>query len=210
MARRTKQEAEETRQQIIEAAEQCFHQKGIARTTLGDVAQTAGVTRGAIYWHFTDKSELLDVLLQRMTLPLDEIAEATRNTAEPDPLGRMRELLVQIFRRVELDASSRRMHEIMFHRCELTEAQNDTNQRLLQLYNTHSEHTELALRNACAKGQLPASLHLPTATLALKGFIVGVIHQWLLMPERSSLAESAEALADTALAMLQTQALQRN
>lgn len=54
MVRRTKEEAQETRQQILEAAEKAFHARGVARTTLADIAKLAGVTRGAIYWHFQD------------------------------------------------------------------------------------------------------------------------------------------------------------
>lgn len=49
MVRRTKEEAQETRAQIIEAAEKAFYKRGVARTTLADIAELAGVTRGAIY-----------------------------------------------------------------------------------------------------------------------------------------------------------------
>lgn len=46
MVRRTKEEAQETRAQIIEAAERAFYKRGVARTTLADIAELAGVTRG--------------------------------------------------------------------------------------------------------------------------------------------------------------------
>ena len=49
MVRRTKEEAQETRSQILEAAEKAFYERGVARTTLADIAALAGVTRGAIY-----------------------------------------------------------------------------------------------------------------------------------------------------------------
>ena len=49
MVRRTKEEAQETRSQILEAAEKAFYERGVARTTLADIATLAGVTRGAIY-----------------------------------------------------------------------------------------------------------------------------------------------------------------
>ena len=63
MVRRTKEEAQETRSQILQAAEQAFYERGVARTTLADIAALAGVTRGAIYWHFSNKSDLLQALL---------------------------------------------------------------------------------------------------------------------------------------------------
>jgi hypothetical protein len=46
MVRRTKEEAQETRSQILEAAEKAFYERGVARTTLADIATLAGVTRG--------------------------------------------------------------------------------------------------------------------------------------------------------------------
>ena len=44
MVRRTKEEAQETRSQILQAAEQAFYERGVARTTLADIAALAGVT----------------------------------------------------------------------------------------------------------------------------------------------------------------------
>ncbi|MCL4562239.1 MAG: TetR family transcriptional regulator, partial [Chloroflexi bacterium] len=56
--RRTKEEAAETRDLLLKSALSVFSQKGYSATTLGDVARAAGVTRGAIYWHFGSKAEL--------------------------------------------------------------------------------------------------------------------------------------------------------
>lgn len=49
MARRTKQEALKTRQQLIDAAIFTFAERGVTHTTLTDIAQAAQVTRGAVY-----------------------------------------------------------------------------------------------------------------------------------------------------------------
>lgn len=61
--RRTKAEAEETRRIILEAALKLFDEHGYAHTPLNAVAQAAGVTRGAIYWHFKDKDDILTALV---------------------------------------------------------------------------------------------------------------------------------------------------
>ena len=55
---RTKAEAEETRNSILSAAERVFFEKGVSTASLDDVAKAAGVTRGAIYWHFSNKTDL--------------------------------------------------------------------------------------------------------------------------------------------------------
>jgi len=58
MARKTKQQAQETRQHILDVALRLFSRQGVSATSLADIAQAAGVTRGAIYWHFKNKSDL--------------------------------------------------------------------------------------------------------------------------------------------------------
>ena len=72
MVRRTKAEAEQTRHKLLDAAEQLFLQRGVSRTSLNDIAQAAGTTRGAIYWHFKDKADLFNAMMQRVTLPMEE------------------------------------------------------------------------------------------------------------------------------------------
>ena len=58
MARRTKEDAEATRNKLLDAAAEVFFAKGVAGASLSEVAQAAGLTRGAIYWHFKDKVDL--------------------------------------------------------------------------------------------------------------------------------------------------------
>ena len=81
MVRRTKAEAAVTREQLLDAAERVFRERGVASTTLGEVAAAAGVTRGAVYWHFRDKADLLGALCERTTLPLDALFDDAVPTA---------------------------------------------------------------------------------------------------------------------------------
>ena len=55
MARRTNEQAQQTREKILEGALNVFSEKGFSRSTLGDIAKRIGMTRGAVYWHFKDK-----------------------------------------------------------------------------------------------------------------------------------------------------------
>ncbi|MDV7394715.1 TetR family transcriptional regulator, partial [Arthrospira platensis SPKY1] len=64
MVRKTKEEAWETRQRILDAAEQVFQRQGVSRTSLSHIAAEAGVTRGAIYWHFKNKVDLYDAMIR--------------------------------------------------------------------------------------------------------------------------------------------------
>ena len=75
MVRRTKEEALETRNLLLDVAERVFNEKGVSRTSLADIAEAAGLTRGAIYWHFKNKSDLFDAMMERVTLPLEQLVE---------------------------------------------------------------------------------------------------------------------------------------
>lgn len=85
MARRTKEEAEETRIQILDAAERVFYDKGVSRASLAEIASDAGVSRGAIYWHFENKVDLFQALCERLRSPLEELARASESERESDP-----------------------------------------------------------------------------------------------------------------------------
>ena len=62
--RRTKAEAEQTRHDILKAALILFDEQGYVQTSLSDIARKAEVTRGAIYWHFENKEQIVAALAQ--------------------------------------------------------------------------------------------------------------------------------------------------
>src|SRR5690554_6157891 len=192
MARRTKQEALETRAQIIDAAELCFSRKGVAHTSLADIAKRAGVTRGAIYWHFENKDEVFDAMLLRARTPTQHLEDATRDSDEPDPLGRLRVLLSEIFRQTQHDPSTRRISEIVFHKCEYTDQMCDLRENMRQLRQQSLEKLENALHNAVSRQQLPERLDIPMAARCLQAQLIGTLDTWLLRPEDYSLAGQAE------------------
>lgn len=57
--RKTKAEALKTREELLLSALDTFYERGISRASLNEIAQTAGVTRGALYWHFKIKRHYL-------------------------------------------------------------------------------------------------------------------------------------------------------
>jgi AcrR family transcriptional regulator len=61
--RRTAEDTAATRAALVDAALFAFARDGIDRATLAGIAEAAGVTRGAVYHHFTDKEALLGAVL---------------------------------------------------------------------------------------------------------------------------------------------------
>lgn len=80
MARKTKQEAQETRQHILDVALRLFSQQGVSSTSLGEIAKAAGVTRGAIYWHFKDKSDLFSEIWELSESNIGELGKVRIST----------------------------------------------------------------------------------------------------------------------------------
>jgi AcrR family transcriptional regulator len=91
MVRRTKEQALETRNKILAAATAIFDRRSWKEVNLEDVAAAAGVTRGAIYWHFGGKDELFDAVCDATPLPSELIGEEVALAVGPDPLGKFRE-----------------------------------------------------------------------------------------------------------------------
>lgn len=65
MARRTKEDAEQTKTEILNSAMELFYEKGFARTTFDEIAKRINLTKGAVYWHFRNKADLLAELMRR-------------------------------------------------------------------------------------------------------------------------------------------------
>ena len=63
--RKTKTEAQKTRQHLLDVALEVFWRDGVTRASLQAIAQEAGVTRGALYWHFKNKEDLFETLFEQ-------------------------------------------------------------------------------------------------------------------------------------------------
>ncbi|MFY0731506.1 efflux system transcriptional repressor EmhR [Pseudomonas sp. NFX15] len=202
MVRRTKEEAQETRAQILVAAEKAFYERGVARTTLADIATLAGVTRGAIYWHFSNKADLVQAMLDTLHEPLEEMVKASESADELDPLGCMRKLLIHLFHQIALDPKTRRINEILFHKCEFTDEMCDLRQQRVSASLECNVRIGVALSNAVNRGQLPENLDTARAAISLHAYIDGILYQWLLAPDSFELHVEAERWVDTGLDLL--------
>ena len=63
MARKSKEDAEKTRQAVMESALDVFSEKGYAKATFDEIAARAGFTKGAVYWYFRNKADLVAALI---------------------------------------------------------------------------------------------------------------------------------------------------
>lgn len=199
MARCTKEEALETRNRILDAAETVFHARGVAQTSLADIAEAADVTRGAIYWHFKNKGDLFNAMCERVRLPMEAMMDADSSKADPDPLGTLRATCLFVLTEMAHNPQSRRVFEIVFHKCEFIEDADPISIRHKEAVQQGRTNIERLLRNAMACGQLAQDLDTSLACIAIHSMLTGLLNNWLLIPESFDLPADAERLIDASL-----------
>lgn len=202
MARSTKEESLETRSRILDAAENVFHAQGVARTSLADVAQAANVTRGAIYWHFKNKSDLFDAMCERVRLPMEAMVQATADEREHDPLGQLRKTCIFVLQEAVHNPHSRKVFDIVFHKCEFVDPADPILIRQQECLLHGMANIKRILNNAIAKGQLPQDLDIPLAGITFYAAVDGLLNNWLFSPAGFDLAGNAEKLVDACLDMV--------
>ena len=202
MARSTKEEALETRNRILDAAEDVFHAHGVSRTSLAHVAEAANVSRGAIYWHFRNKGDLFDAMCERVRLPMEDVAAAGKDVREMDPLQQLRKTILFVLHEVRHNPHSRKVLGIVFHKCEFVEAAGPIIERQQDVFLRGRADLETILRNAVARRQLPSDLDTALAAIMLQAQIDGLINISLFTPDSADFDTHAERMVDAAIEML--------
>ncbi|MCF7521595.1 TetR family transcriptional regulator [Neisseria sp. ZJ106] len=205
--RKTKIEAQKTREHLMLAALETFYDKGIARTSLNEIAQTAGVTRGALYWHFKNKEDLFDALFQRICQDIENCMQNDLQQNNSSSWQSFEQLLDKFFTRLEHNDIHNKFYTILFFKCERIE-KNHAITAIIQKYHSiwHDKLTDIL--NACIQeGELPASLDINFAIIFIKSNTDGLIKQWLSSPQDFRLSEAAPRLIRIMLDTLKTHAL---
>lgn len=180
MARRTKEDASKTRDALLDAAEAVFERRGVGGASLQEVAEAAGVTRGAVYWHFRGKADLFNAMMGRAILPFEQQWLAPGADDGSSPLAHLRGLCFELLRHVARDARLQRVLAIATQRVEYVGELDAIRVRRLQVYAQAIQYFEQALRRAAAAGELRRGVAPATAARALHALIDGLIHHWML------------------------------
>lgn len=202
MGRRTKQEALATRDGILDAAELLFEKQGVSRTTLQHIATTAGVTRGAIYWHFQDKSALFNAMMERAVMPLEIAAQSAEGRDSANPIDDVRTWLLGAFRLAATDPRARRVFEIATHKVEYVDELLGVRDRHLANYYHWVTRTESRLKIAVKRGLLKPSVPARNMALGLWAMADGLIQLWLLDQAAFNLMNVGRQNVDSCLGAL--------
>ena len=202
MARRTKAEASATRSLILDTAERVFEERGVSGASLQQIAQAAGLTRGAIYWHFEDKAALFHAMMERIHLPLEESLPGLRNAEPGEPLKQIRAMLVSALRQVAGNAQTQRVFAIAAHKVEYTGELGSLRERHISGQDACVADIERDLRLARRRGQIGKRTPARAAALGLHALIGGLINNWVLAPRGFDLVKVGTHALDAYLAGL--------
>lgn len=195
MVRKTKEEAEKTRESLIDAAEQVFISKGIGAASLEEIAQLAGVTRGALYWHFENKSALLMAVHERAKAPLDMVYEDALLEGK-DPVEALRGSVTHAIRLLATDERIRNIFAIFLFRCEQDDQLSKADACPAKKRGDALAKFSRAFVAADEQGRLMEGVNADMAAFALHAYISGIITDYLRYPEERDLYRKAPLLTD--------------
>lgn len=182
MARRTKSEAMETRDAILDAASHIFYEKGVAKASLNEIAERAGVTRGAVYWHFKNKVDLFIALHDALYEPFMEtvLQDLEKNHAEP--LKQLEELCVNVLVELDSNEKKKRILSVFYLKCDYTgemaqvlklqEKQKENSRKLFDHY----------FERAIAKGHIACPVSAHNLSIGLWCYLTGIVQEYLRFP----------------------------
>lgn len=209
--RKTKEEAELTRQEILKAAREVFSQDGYSGTSLEDVARMAGVTRGAIYWHFGDKYKLFITLLMESFTNYDSrIREII--SQKDSPLNKIRTLMRETLLYLVKDENYRRGLELYIFKAEFTQQRakqweklKKKQPELISAYDSGLQFlgaVEHLVNKGIEQGEILADVDPKISALAIVSYLSGLRAHFLSYPDQFSVEEVTDDLVDFMLAPL--------
>jgi TetR/AcrR family acrAB operon transcriptional repressor len=195
MVRKTKQDALATRNSILEAAAMLFAERGVSGTTLQHIATAAGVTRGAIYWHFEDKGAMFNAMMECASMPLESAMQLLDQPDSLDPLGDLRDYAQRVFRLTVEDPKARRTFEIATLKMEYTDEMTAVRERRMHNQAEWIRRAESRVRIGIRNGQVKPDVKPRAVALGTWVLVEGLIRNWLIGPEFNLVKLGGEIIA---------------
>jgi AcrR family transcriptional regulator len=188
MPRRTKEDAEKTRLEILKAALRVFSQKGFVRTTLADIGNEIGMTRGAVYWHFKDKYELFLALSREVKKAAESDLEALVSL-RAESLQDISDIFKAYLDLFEKDQDYRDLYELVNYKTEWTaelESILSEDRRALRdlIRILEQDFTRLQAKGAVRQDVVPKRV-----AISLCALVEGIIGIWLFDPAMYNLTD---------------------
>ena len=184
--RRTKEDAEKTRQTVLEAALTLFSRDGYSLTTLSRIAKEAGCSRGPIYWHFQTKDDLYEAVLGYSQEPLEALVAECAGMRDT-PVEAMDRFIEQWLSLLANNRQYRQSFEILLNKTELTDAMSRTLKRERALTKSIIGLFQDLVGRAVAGGLITTQEDPKDLGLLCYTYLMGITQTWLFAPKLFSL-----------------------
>lgn len=180
--RRRKCDAEQTRSNLLDAAERVFHRRGVSHTSLCEIAGEAGVTRGAFYWHFNNKADLIHALHQRMNQRINQGLSPILHR-KIDALQTLRALMMYMLYDSLCDPQQRVTLEILLLKSEYHGEVKQVFESVVVARDAWREMMHTLFLEAQAQGSLRCDVTADAMLETLRYLLYGSLSLWLMEPQ---------------------------
>ena len=201
--RKTKTEAQKTRQYLLDAALEVFWRDGVTRASLQAIAQEAGVTRGALYWHFKNKEDLFETLFEQQYADFFAAFNDQSLRDNQDVWTHLQHNLTTMFETLATRESKHKFCNVMFSKCEQTAGNETITELACRYHRLFQKQIAYALQLSREQGRLPENTDIELAAIYLESSLVGLIKIWIDEPERFDLIAKSKRVIAANMRVLQ-------
>jgi AcrR family transcriptional regulator len=182
--RRTKKEAAQTKVSILDAALDLFYVQGVTNTSLEEIAHKADVTRGAIYWHFKNKIEILEALFDSVHQPFVDLLTEGLKQSYDCPIRQLQQIFQEAFEELKVNARKQKLLFLYLFARDTTVDSGISKNNLVQRKRENLLLIERYFVNAIAVKALRSSVNATTMAIVIDCFLRGLLSE-LLDPSKS-------------------------
>ncbi len=193
--RRTQEEAQQTRQQLLDAALLVFSRQGYDAARLEDIAAAAKVTRGAIYHHFGGKAELFASLVEEASQASSQaVAQAIKEGGSFIAIARR--VLVYTLYLLRDNARFRQVMALFLNHASASPELGAVRQLSLEQGKAQLRQVAGFFQMGLQQGAVRPDLDPDIAALAFIAYQNGLVHLYLTLPDLIDVDRQAQALAE--------------
>ncbi len=191
----------DTKDRILDAAEDVFNGKGYSKTTLNDIAEATGMTRGAIYWNFKNKEDLFNEMCERARALVRERLQVPVIRTVENPIDFLKVFHARLVQVIVENTHIRKVFAILMLRCEQTEETSHIYMRVQKWRAGMKAVLKESLVSAQEKGFLPKDLDVTMAVEMLYYTYWGMVRNWVMTPQAYDLVSYGRRQLDALFEM---------
>jgi len=188
---------------LLDAALEVFWRDGVTRASLQAIAQEAGVTRGALYWHFKNKEDLFETLFEQQYADFFAAFNDQTLRDNQDVWTHLQHNLTTMFETLATRESKHKFCNVMFSKCAQTAGNETITELACRYHRLFQKQIAYALQLSREQGRLPENTDIELAAIYLESSLVGLIKIWIDEPERFDLIAKSKRVIAANMRVLQ-------